>query len=192
MKFAEHLGAHITPEWRKQCKFHNLWFHEFTNQRKFWWIFIYRYTVWRNESQIGNVYSRGSIARISGTRSFNQIFRKIRWSILHILWKRWVIIRSQLILIWNLEEFQRHEPWGYDATGRHQLWGVIVSSSRTGDAWKAAGEAFASAFDWILKIDSEEQWHTARSFRCGLADACWSGTILGPSTHECRMDIWGR
>ena len=37
MKFAEHLGAHITPEWRKQCKFHNLkalynihylWFHE--------------------------------------------------------------------------------------------------------------------------------------------------------------------
>ena len=20
MKFAEHLGAHITPEWRKQCK----------------------------------------------------------------------------------------------------------------------------------------------------------------------------
>ena len=109
MKFAEHLGAHITPEWRKQCKFHNLWFHEFTNQRKFWWIFIFRYTVWRNESQIGNVYSRGSIARISGTRSFNQIFRKIRWSILHILWKRWVIIRSQLILIWNLEEFQRHE-----------------------------------------------------------------------------------
>ena len=33
MKFAEHLGAHITPEWRKQCKFHNLWFHEFTNLR---------------------------------------------------------------------------------------------------------------------------------------------------------------
>ena len=31
MKFAEHLGAHITPEWRKQCKFHNLWFHELTN-----------------------------------------------------------------------------------------------------------------------------------------------------------------
>ena len=21
MKFAEHLGAHITPEWRKQCKY---------------------------------------------------------------------------------------------------------------------------------------------------------------------------
>ena len=97
MKFAEHLGAHITPEWRKQCKFHNLWFHEFTNRRKFWWIFIFRYTVWRNESQIGNVYSRGSIARISGTRSFDQVFRKIRWSILHILWKRWVIIRSQLL-----------------------------------------------------------------------------------------------
>ena len=38
---------------------------------------------------------------------------------------------------------------GYDATGRHQLWGVIVSSLRTGEAWKAVGEAFASAFDWI-------------------------------------------
>jgi hypothetical protein len=29
MKFAEHLGAHITPEWRKQCEFYNIY--GFTN-----------------------------------------------------------------------------------------------------------------------------------------------------------------
>ena len=134
MKFAEHLGAHITPEWRKQCKFHNLWFHEFTNQRKFWWIFIYRYTVWRNESQIGNVYSRGSIARISGTRSFNQIFRKIRWSILHILWKRWVIIRSQLFF-WSKFWSEILNLWKRRGIIRSQLffwsefWSEILKNS---------------------------------------------------------------
>ena len=38
----------------------------------------------------------------------------------------------------------------YDASGRHQPWGVVFCTKRDGEAWSAAGHAYASSFDWIV------------------------------------------
>ena len=48
-----------------------------------------------------------------------------------------------------------------DASGRHQPWGLVLSSKRNRAAWSAAGRAYGLCLDWIIAhlADLEDIFH---------------------------------
>lgn len=115
MKFAEHLAAHITPEWRKQYIHY-----EVKHSPSLIQVFIMVFpslnslvcilcccTGYETNLVPGNGTS--SISRGCRTWSHSKILCKIWWTIFHILWQR-VGYDQHLLFWWKSPQFKKINP----------------------------------------------------------------------------------
>lgn len=104
MKFAEHLSAHITPEWRKQYISYEVWLCAFKYvPMKLYNIYnieCYFLKFEGNESNALFSGGGGTVIRERRTRGDIPSFCFIWWGLLHILWS-WIKKDQYILLGWE-------------------------------------------------------------------------------------------